>query len=390
MKPSRALLLCSAAGVALAAVWLGITQLPQPFATPSAVNPPDVVPRPPGAQLRPPPGFHIDVYARGFQVPRFMTLGPNKEILLSDSAEAPDGAIYLLAPTAKPRKLLGGLNEPYGLAFHDGYLYVGQPASITRYRYDARNASLGNPEEVVSLKGMGRGHWTRTIAFSPDGRKMYVSVGSASNDSPGEPPERAAVNRFNPDGSGHEVFASGLRNAVGMRFYPGTDTLWVTVNERDGFGNNLVPDYFTHLEPGGFYGWPYAYLGPNPDPLNASQRPDLVRRTIAPDLVLEPAHVAPLDFIFYTGTLFPAEYRGGAFIAQHGSWNRAERAGYRVVFVPFKNGKPAGPTRDFITGWMLSPKSKKVWGRPVGLLQLPDGSLLVSDDGGNVVWRVWF
>jgi glucose/arabinose dehydrogenase len=390
MKPSRAVLLSCAAGAGLAAVWLSIAQFPQPFATPSAVNPPDVVPRPAGAQLHLPSGFHIEVYARGFRAPRFMTLEPNKEILLSDSAEAPEGAVYLLAPNAKPRKLLGGLNEPYGLAFQNGYLYVGQPTSITRYPYDARTAALGKPEEVVSLRGMGRGHWTRTITFSPDGRKMYVSIGSASNNSAGELPERAAVNRFNPDGSGHEIFASGLRNAVGMRFYPGTDTLWVTVNERDGFGDNLVPDYFTHLEPGGFYGWPYAYIGPHPDPMNGSQRPDLVRKAITPDLILQPAHVAPLDFIFYTGAMFPAEYRGGAFIAEHGSWNRSERAGYRVVFVLFKNGKPAGVPRDFISGWMLSPKRKEVWGRPVGLLQLPDGSMLVSDDGGNVVWRVTY
>ena len=390
MNRSGKYLLSAGAGAAAAAFWFGVIKLPPPFATPSAMNPPRVIPRPAGAQLHLPPGFHIEVYARGFEQPRYMTLGPRGEVLLADSSDAPNGAIYLLAPNAPPRKLLTGLNKPYGLAFHDGYLYVGQPTEIVRCRYDPAAPALSRPETVVPMPGFNTDHWTRTITFSPDGAKMYVAVGSGSNDSPGGPPERAAVNRYNPDGSGHEIFASGLRNPVGLRFYPGTNTLWASVEERDTFGDDLVPDFFTHLEQGGFYGWPYAYIGPHPDPLNGSQRPDLVRTTITPDVVFEPAHVALLDFIFYTGVRFPAEYRGGAFVAEHGSWNRSKRVGYAVAFVPFSKGKPSGPPRDFITGWMLSPESKDVWGRPVGLLQLPDGSLLVSDDGAKVVWHVTY
>lgn len=389
-RSTKYLLSITAVIGAVAAVWFGVVKLPPPFATPSARNPPRVVPRPAGAQLHLPPGFRIEIYAKGFEQPRFMTLGPKGEILLSDSADAPDGAIYVLQPNTAPRKLAGGLDKPYGLAFHDGYLYVGQPTAITRYRYDPNTLALGQAEPVVSLAGFEADHWTRTITFSPDGTKMYVAVGSGSNDSTGEPPRRAAINRFNPDGSGHEIFASGLRNPIGLRFYPGAEVLWASVQERDGLGDDLVPDYFTHLEQGAFYGWPYAYIGSNPDPHNGAKRPDLVQKTIVPDVVLEPAHVAVMDFIFYTGTQFPAEYRGGAFLAQHGSWNRSKRVGYSVAFIPFSTGKPSGPARDFITGWMLSPERKEVWGRPVGLLQLPDGSLLISDDGGKVVWHVTY
>jgi glucose/arabinose dehydrogenase len=198
---------------------------------------------------------------------------------------------------------------------------------------------------------------------------------------------RAAINRFNPDGTGHEIVASGVRNPVGLRFYPGTDELWASVQERDLLGDDLVPDYFTHIREGGFYGWPYSYLGANLDPRITEERKDLVARATVPDLILQP-HVAVLDFLFYTGKQFPAEYRGGAFLANHGSSNRAKRLGYSISFVPFRNGKPAGPARDFATGWMLSPDKAEVWGRPVGLLQLPDGSLLLSDDGGKKIWRI--
>jgi glucose/arabinose dehydrogenase len=179
-----------------------------------------------------------------------------------------------------------------------------------------------------------------------------------------------------------------LRNPIGLRWYPGTGTLWATVQERDGLGDDLVPDYLTRVRQGGFYGWPYAYIGRNVDPRNKGQRPDLVEKTLTPDVILEPAHKAAMDFVFYTGTQFPAEYRGGAFIAFHGSWNRSRRVGYSVGFIPFSNGNPSGALTDFVTGWMLSPDRKEVWGRPVGLMQLPDGSLLLSDDGGNKIWRI--
>jgi glucose/arabinose dehydrogenase len=198
---------------------------------------------------------------------------------------------------------------------------------------------------------------------------------------------RAAITRFNPDGTGEERFATGLRNPIGLRFYPGTDDLWAAVQERDGLGDDLVPDYFTEVRQGGFYGWPYAYLGPHPEPRIEEQHQDLIDRTIVPDVILEP-HAAVLDFLFYTGKQFPAEYRGGAFLANHGSSNRAKRLGYSVTFIPFKNGKPSAPPREFLSGFMLGPDRKEVWGRPVGLLQLPDGSLLLSEDGNKTIWRI--
>ena len=198
---------------------------------------------------------------------------------------------------------------------------------------------------------------------------------------------RAAVNRFNPDGSGHEIFVSGTRNPTGIHLYPGTNTIWITVEERDELGDDLAPEYFTHIEQGRFYGWPYAYIGPNEDPRRRGERPDLVAKTVKPDFLL-PAHASALEFAFYTGKSFPKEYQGGAFIALHGSWNRAKRQGYEIAFVPFANGKPSGPMKEFLTGWMLSPDNPEVWGRPVGVLEMADRSLLVSDDGGKKIWRV--
>ena len=192
---------------------------------------------------------------------------------------------------------------------------------------------------------------------------MYVGVGSSSNIDPDEE-RRAAINRYNPDGSGHEIFASGTRNPASIHWYPNSDTLWAVVIERDGLGDDLPPDYFTHVQQGGFYGWPWAYFGPHPEPRHNGQHPELVAKTITPDVAL-PAHNSPLDFAFYTGTQFPAEYRGGAFIALHGTWNRSQRQGYKVVYVPFQNGKPSGPPKDFLTGWMVAPNNRDVWGRPV-------------------------
>lgn len=366
-------------------------KLPPPFHSPSSNNPPRVISRPDGAQLRLPAGFDIDEYVTGFERPRFMLQGPSGEILLSDSVEG--GSVYVLLDKNKDFKaderkvLLRGLDRPYGLAFWKDYLYVAETTSLKRYKYDRKTMTAGRGEEVVSMKDFGTGHWTRTVLFDRKGEKMYVAVGSRSNVSPGEPERRAAISRYNPDGSGYELFASGTRNPIGLRWYPGTDTLWAAVQERDALGDDLVPDYFTTIQQGGFYGWPFAYIGPNEDPRNKGQRPDLVKKTIVPDVPLQ-SHVAVLDCLFYTGKQFPAEYRGGAFLAFHGSWNRSKRVGYSVTFLPYKDGKPSGPVRDFLTGWMLAPDKREVWGRPVGLLELPDGSLLVSDDGGNKVWRI--
>lgn len=367
-------------------------KLPEPFHSPSVNNRPQVIPRPDGARLVLPQGFHIDVYAEDFARPRFMLLGPNREVLLSDSVEK--GSVYVLQDKdgdyrAETRhKLLEGLDRPYGLAFWKDYLYVAETTSLKRYKYDAKAMKVvGKGEELVPMPDFAKGHWTRTVLFDREGKKMYLAVGSQSNVSPGDDPRRAAINRYNPDGTGHEIFASGTRNPIGLRWYPGSDTLWAAVQERDGLGDDLVPDYFTAVRRGGFYGWPYAYTGPNEEPRNKGQRSDLVQKTIVPDVLLG-SHTAVLDCLFYTGKQFPAAYRGGAFLALHGSWNRAQRVGYSVVFVPFKNGKPAGGPQDFLAGFMLSPDKREVWGRPVGLLEMPDGSLLVSEDGGNKVWRI--
>ena len=362
------------------------TELPPPFATPSATNRARVIEKPADRELTVPKGFTVQVWAEGFERPRFMLQGSRGEILIADSA----GVVYVVPPGADPtarRKLAEGLDRPYGLAIWKNYLYVGEPASVKRYAYDAAALTAEKGEEVISLAGFEKGHWTRSLLFDRAGQKLYVGVGSGSNIETGEDPRRAAINRYNPDGSSHEVYASGTRNPIGLHWYPDTDVLWAAVQERDGLGDDLPPDYFTPVQAQGFYGWPYAYFGPNEEPRLKGQRPDLVGKTIVPVLPLG-AHVAVLDFTFYTGTQFPQEYRGGAFLALHGSWNRSKRVGYSVVFVPFANGTPAGEPREFLTGWMISPDSPDVWGRPVAVLQLADGSLLVSDDGGKRIWRV--
>ena len=383
----RILRLAALSAIAAAGVALQVNRikLPEPYHTASVNNAPKVIARPDGARLALPPGFHIDVYAEGFQRPRFMVLGPSNELLVSDSTL--NGSVYVLAGKER-KKILEGLDRPYGLAFWKDYLYVAETTSLKRYKYDPQaRAVSGKGEELVPMPDFAKGHWTRTVLFDRKGEKMYLAVGSGSNFSTGEDPRRASINRYNPDGTGHEIFASGVRNTIGLRWYPGTDTLWAAVQERDGLGDDLVPDYFTAIQPGGFYGWPYAYIGPNEDPRNKDLRPDLVKKTLIPDVSLG-AHVAVLDFIFYTGRQFPRQYQGGALLALHGSWNRAQRVGYSVVWAPFKNGKPAGDPQDFLTGFMASPDQREVWGRPVGLLQMPDGSILVTDDGGNKIWRI--
>jgi glucose/arabinose dehydrogenase len=283
----------------------------------------------------------------------------------------------------------GQVAAPFGLAFHDGYLYVGNTASLVRFKY--ANGDLkaqGDPEKLMDLP-VG-GHSTRNVLFNRAGTKMYVSVGSSSNNNAGEDCRRAAILEFNPDGSGYRVFASGIRNPVGLAWQPGTNTLWTAMNERDNLGDDLVPDYATSLKDGGFYGWPYSYIGKNYDPRYQGAFPDLVNRTIVPDVLL-PAHSAALGITFYDGSQFPGRYRNGGFVALHGSWNRSVANGYKVVFFPMQNGKP-GPIEDFLTGMLASNGENgspiEAWGRPVGVTVARDGSLLVSDDGSNVIWRI--
>src|SRR3954451_9152400 len=371
MKPIFAL--ASVAGVLLAQA-------------PPISNAPTIVPRPAGAQIKVPAGFSVGEFATGFERPRFTVEGPGGEVIVSDTVA--NGSVIALRNGTK-KVLLSALDRPYGLALWHDYLYVGEPESLKRYKYDSKALTAGPGEEVVSMAGFSKGHVTRTILFDERAGKMYLTVGSSADLVTGDPEMRAAVHRYNPDGTGHEVIATGLRNTVGLRFYPGTTQLWATVEERNDAPNVVVADFFTSLKPGGFYGWPYAYIGQHIDPRiqEKDRRSDLVAKSIAPEIVLAP-HCAVLDFLFYTGTQFPAEYRNGAFLANHGSSQGEQRVGYSVSFVPFRNGKPAGKERDFATGWMLGTDKKEVWGRPVALLQLRDGSMLLSDDGGKVIWRV--
>jgi glucose/arabinose dehydrogenase len=283
----------------------------------------------------------------------------------------------------------GTLQAPFGLAFHEGYLYVGNTGSLVRYKYTNGDLQAqGEPEKLLDLPTGG--HSTRNIVFNRAGTKMYIAVGSQSNNDAGEDCRRAAILEFNPDGTGFRVYASGIRNPVGLALQPGTDTIWTAMNERDNLGDDLVPDYATSVKDGGFYGWPYSYIGSNYDPRYVGSFPDLVKRTIVPDVLL-PAHAAALGITFYTGTQFPQRYRNGGFVALHGSWNRSVASGYKVVFFPMNDGKP-GPIEDFLTGFLASDGSQESsidqWGRPVGVTVARDGSLLVSDDSGNRIWKV--
>ena len=283
----------------------------------------------------------------------------------------------------------GQVAAPFGLAFNNGYLYVGNTGSLVRFKYtNGDRQAQGEPEKLMDLPTGG--HSTRNVLFNRAGTKMYVSVGSSSNNNAGEDCRRAAILEFNPDGSGFRVFASGIRNPVGLAWQPGTNTLWTAMNERDNLGDDLVPDYATSVKDGGFYGWPYSYIGKNYDPRYQGAFPDLVNRAIVPDVLL-PAHSAALGITFYDATQFPQKYRNGGFVALHGSWNRSVANGYKVVFFPMNNGRP-GPIEDFVSGMLASNGENgsaiEAWGRPVGVTVAKDGSLLVSDDGSNVIWKI--
>jgi len=265
-------------------------------------------------------------------------------------------------------------------------VYVGNTNEIVRFRYDPKTSKrLGEKEHLMDLPTGG--HSTRAVAFSPDGKHLFVSVGSNSNIDTGEDPRRAAVTICDPDGKNARLYATGLRNPVGLALEPVTGEVWTTVNERDRLGDDLPPDYFTSLKDGGFYGWPYSYIGDNVDTRVKQEHPERVARAIIPDVLLG-AHVAPIQFAFYTGKQFPESYRGGAFVAEHGSWNRSIRAGYQVAFVAFKDGKPFADPVPFLTGLVPDPTKPGVYGRPAGVAVAPDGSLLVSDDGAAVIYRV--
>jgi glucose/arabinose dehydrogenase len=364
-------------------------KLPVEFATKSVSNSPEYEKAPAGFLPTVPAGFRVNVYATNFKYPRWLTVAPNGDIFLADSGA---GQIVVMRDpkntgTAEEREVFAdGQKEPFGIVFHQDYVYVGNTNEIVRFRYDPKTSKrLGEKEHLLDLPTGG--HSTRAVAFSADGKHLFVSVGSNSNIDTGEDPRRAAVTICDPDGKNARLYAAGLRNPVGLALEPVTGELWTTVNERDRLGDNLPPDYFTSLKDGGFYGWPYSYIGDNVDSRVKQEHPELVARAIIPDVLLGP-HVAPIQFAFYTGTQFPESYRGGAFVAEHGSWNRSTRSGYQIAFVAFKDGKPSADPVPFMNGLVPDPTKPGVYGRPAGLAVAPDGSLLISDDGAAVIYRI--
>ena len=375
--------------------------LAEPFATDSVRNRSQVVGWPAGRMPAAPAGFRVNLFVGDLVSPRQIVVLPNGDILI---AQSPRGGNPAAAPGSHRITLfrdrdgngepefredfIAGLRQPHGMALVGDYFYVGNTDAVMRYRYQAGQTRITAPGEKILDLPTG-GHYTRNVIANAAGTKLYLAVGSRSNvDENGEDakdPRRAAILEINPDGSGMRVFASGLRNPVGLDWEPVTKTLWTVVNERDALGDELVPDYATAVREGAFYGWPYSYYGQNEDPRKKGQRPDLVAKAIPPDFALG-AHTASLGLAFYTATQFPAKYRGGAFIGQHGSWNRSQFVGYKVAYLPFRDGKPSGPLEDFLTGFIHS--DSEVYGRPVGVAVTQDGSLLVADDEANKVWRV--
>lgn len=395
--------------------------LPKPFATKSAKNFSNVKGWKDGQVPIAPAGFTVSLFMDGMQNPRNMCVLPNGDILVAESNTIKNtlmqaGAIVLGASKAENMKtsanritilrdtdndgkpdmkqvFLDGLNQPFGILLLKDMLYVANTDGLIRYPYTTGMTKMESKgERVTELEASGKNqHWTRNIIANADGSKIYIAVGSVDNlggNGKNVSSQRACIIEINPDGTGKRVYASGLRNPVGLGWAPGTQTLFTTVNERDELGDDLVPDYLTAVKDGGFYGWPWSYWGQHKDPRIEAPRPDLVAKAIVPDVSLG-AHTASLGLVFYNGTAFPPFYQGGVFIAQHGSWNRSVLAGYKVVYIPFSNGKPSGQPRDFLTGFKPSAKEdKEVYGRPVGVATLANGSLLVTDDVNDRIWQV--
>jgi glucose/arabinose dehydrogenase/mono/diheme cytochrome c family protein len=376
---------------------ISVTDLPAPFATESAGNSPQLVQRSSDAWPKAPPGFKVELFANGLDNPRLLRTAPNGDVFVAETRAGRITMFRGITADGHPKEthvFASGLNKPFGIAFYPSgpnpkWVYIGNTDEVVRFSYkDGDLQATAKPEHIVDLPAGG--HSTRDVGFSPDGKRMYVSVGSASNvDDPDTTPAeklRADILVLRPDGSDMHVYASGIRNAVGLAIDPKTGDLWCSVNERDGLGDNLVPDYITHVQEGGFYGWPWWYIGAHQDPRHAGKHPELASKTIVPDVLINP-HNASLQLMFYTGDQFPAEYRNDIFAAEHGSWNRSARGGYEVIRVPRHGGNRAtGEYQDFLTGFVLP--NGQVWGRPVGVTAAGDGSLLVSDDGSNSIWRV--
>jgi glucose/arabinose dehydrogenase len=345
------------------------------------------------AQLKAPPGFHISVFAEEVDGARMMAFSPGGVLLVSESGEGNVVALPDPKHAGKAQRtvnVLSGLNEPHGLAFYEGKLYVAENDKVRRYDWDEANLRASNPKPLADLPGSG-GHSTRSLLFH--GGKMYVSAGSSCNVCIEKDPRRAAVTEFNPDGSGQKIFAKGLRNAVGLAVNPKTDTVWVTVNGRDWLGDNLPPETIYDLgKDGGDAGWPYCYGDRVPDSNFTKPGDNRCKSVIAPKVQMQ-AHSAPLGLAFYEGSGFPAEYRNNIFVAFHGSWNRSVPTGYKVVRVKLDDkGQPQGGAEDFITGWLAPGETKKGrWmGRPVGIVFGSDGAMYLSDDAAGLIYRVTY
>jgi glucose/arabinose dehydrogenase len=381
-------------------VWRHITaaSLPKPFATSSSSNGARVVPRPSDAWPQAPAGFRVELYATGLRNPREIRRAPNNDLFVAETTGNGEITIFRgMTADGKPKEtstFATGLNQPFGMAFYPPgadpqWLYVGNTDSVVRFPYKNGDLKATGPAEKIIPTLPTGGHSTRDVIFSLDGKKMFVAVGSRSNvDDPDTTPaehHRANILEYTPDGKFVKVYGAGIRNPVGLAVNPITGELWCSVNERDLLGDNLVPDYVTHVQEGGFYGWPWYYTGSNQDPRHEGKHPELKGKVIVPDVLLQP-HNASLEMTFYDGSQFPAEYKGDIFAAEHGSWNKSVRTGYEVVRIPLNNGHASGIYEDFLTGFVLP--NGDVWGRPVGVATAQDGSLMVTDDGSKSIWRV--
>lgn len=372
------------------------SDMPAPYASEAVANPAKVVARPKKAWPKVAPGFTVSAFATGLEGARQMAVAPNGDVFLAQSKAGRISILHAPAGAAAVERVstfAEDLERPFGIAFYPPgpdprFVYIATEGQVVRYPYRTGDRiAAGAAETVVPSLPTG-GHWTRNLVFSPDGAKLYIAVGSGSNDAEGgmdAETNRADILECNPDGSDLHVYASGLRNPVGLAFHPGTGALWAAVNERDGLGDNLPPDYVTEVAADGFYGWPWYYIGDHPDPAHKGDQFAAPGKALVPDVLIQP-HSAPLGLAVYEGSQFPEAFRGDLFVALHGSWNRAHRTGYKVIRVRTEGGKPTGAYEDFMTGFTID--KDKVWGRPVGVAVAADGALLVSDDASGTVWRV--